>query len=66
MENVEHEIFQAAGLLEQLHRKLADLLDPVRGEDEQLAGELGSVVDSLQAAAAQLTGIASRWHHVER
>jgi hypothetical protein len=66
MDDVEHAIFEAAGAMEQLQRQVADLLERVNCADEQLAGELESVLDSMQANASQLTGIASRWHYVER
>jgi hypothetical protein len=66
MDDVEHAIVEAAGAVEELHPRLADLLERVRSTDEQLAREFESVLDSMRADASQLRGIASRWHYLER
>ena len=66
MDDVERAIFEAAGALERSRGQLVDLLERVNAADGQLAGELESVIDSLNANAAQLSVVASRWHDVER
>jgi ABC-type transporter Mla subunit MlaD len=66
VDDIERAIVEAAQTVEQLQRQLSALLGGVSSADERLAGELTAIVDSMTATATHLTGIASRWHYVER